>query len=618
MTKNKQINIDAPDDLEKIEEDIIRAAEKAGKKNVIVNIFTYPHKKLKKRWHVRYKFNKKHLLMDLVIAAGVLVLIGLNIFWLWGGFHYFTNKLNLEITAPSTELTSGQQVTFEINYANDNKFELQDFVMSFRYPEYFELDEVSRAEYDFEHNVIELGNLEAGANGKIEVSGQVWGDIDDEQLLFVSSNFYKTNKKNDRLWGQFSESEIFKFSIVDSYLDLSSDLPDKLVKGQIFTWPVHLENTSADITYEYVELQPMWDDQPIGSHDGWSISDFGPGQKSDFVIGHTAYTDKENVDVQLNVVWHEENRELVQARIQKQEQIFDPEFSIVYDVEVEEAVTPGESVPVTVTYSNQGKYTIENLHIELQLSGDYWQVSKTEADQEVVIDSKNKTVIWDYKQNPSLALVQPKETKSLKLTLATREYVSGSQSISLTSGLKYRFKVEGQEVEIQGLSQSEKLNSNLSVQAYPMYYAATGDQLGRGPIPPRVGKETKYWIFAKMINDINDVENATVSAKLPFNVVWLDESNVPVGDPIIYNSEDKTITWNISQVSVDAYNLGFAFQVAIVPTASQQGSYPALLTDVSVRGTDKVTGNVITKNLGAVTTKLIYDNKGKLKDGPVK
>ena len=50
MTKNKQINIDAPDDLEKIEEDIIRAAEKAGKKNVIVNIFTYPHKKLKKRW----------------------------------------------------------------------------------------------------------------------------------------------------------------------------------------------------------------------------------------------------------------------------------------------------------------------------------------------------------------------------------------------------------------------------------------------------------------------------------------------------------------------------------------------------------------------------------------
>ena len=121
-----------------------------------------------------------------------------------------------------------------------------------------------------------------------------------------------------------------------------------------------------------------------------------------------------------------------------------------------------------------------------------------------------------------------------------------------------------------------------------------------------------------MLNDINDVENVTVSAKLPFNVVWLNESNVPVGDPIIYNSENKTISWNISQVSVDVYNLGFAFQVAIIPTASQQGSYPALLTDVKVSGTDKVTGKFIEKNLGVVTTRLIYDNKGKLKDGPVK
>ena len=93
LNENKKINIESNDDLEKIEEEIIKAAEKSGKKNVIVNIFSYPHEKLKKRWQVRYKFNKKHLVMDAIIAGIVLTMIGLNVFWLYGGFHYFSDNL---------------------------------------------------------------------------------------------------------------------------------------------------------------------------------------------------------------------------------------------------------------------------------------------------------------------------------------------------------------------------------------------------------------------------------------------------------------------------------------------------------------------------------------------
>jgi len=58
--------------------------------------------------------------------------------------------------------------------------------------------------------------------------------------------------------------------------------------------------------------------------------------------------------------------------------------------------------------------------------------------------------------------------------------------------------------------------------------------------------------------------------------------------------------------------------VAIIPTAGQKGTYPLLLSAVKVSGTDGVTGEVIEKNLGGVTTKLIYDAKGKLRDGVVK
>ena len=102
----KIYNLEADDDLEKIEEDILTAANKAGKKNVIVNIFSYPHKKLKKRWNVRYKFNIKHLYFDLTVIAGILVLIALNIFWLYGGFHYFFNKLDMNVEIAQEEVVS--------------------------------------------------------------------------------------------------------------------------------------------------------------------------------------------------------------------------------------------------------------------------------------------------------------------------------------------------------------------------------------------------------------------------------------------------------------------------------------------------------------------------------
>ena len=625
MTKNKQINIEAPDDLEKIEEDIIKAAEKAGKKNVIVNIFTYPHKKLKKRWHVRYKFNKKHLLMDLVIAAGVLVLIGLNIFWLWGGFHYFGSKMDVRIVTEQEGVGLARFVDAEIKYSNENKFEVQDFNLSLTMPGDYELIEVAKEGYDYERNTINLGDLKPGANGSFKLTMQAFADTGESNNLILNASYYKTNKKGERLWGQFHETILQKFTIISTFVELQEDVPRKLVKNQAFQIPIQIINKSdfynMNIDMEKIEFRMYWDGELITSPENFTVYDFASGEEVRFVVNHFAKSDDtKSKTLEYELIWTRDGKEYKQWANGYMTEIFDPEFEVNFDLNIDEAVTPGETVPITVSYTNDGQYSIESLELNLELASPYWNMDKFKSDFGGFVYKQNnlKRIVWSYKHIPSLAIIQPGESKSFEVEVPTYNYIANAPSTSLSGHIVQSYKVEGQAVEIIGSSSGLKLNSNLSMKAYPMYYAVTGDQLGRGPIPPRVGKETKYWVFMKMLNDINDVENVTVSAKLPFNVVWLNESNVPVGDPIIYNSENKTISWNISQVSVDVYNLGFAFQVAIIPTASQQGSYPALLTDVKVSGTDKVTGKFIEKNLGVVTTRLIYDNKGKLKDGPVK
>lgn len=615
--KPKTINLKSMDDLEKIEEDVIKAAEKSGKKNVIVNIFAYPAERLKRRWHVRYKFNKKHLAMDAAIAAAILFLIGLNIFWLWGGFHYFTDKLRLEIVSSSADFASGREVSFIVNYANDNKFELQDFVLSFRYPELFELTNVSRADYDYEHNIILLGNLKPGANGRIEIAGRVYGNIGTKQIFAAGVNYYKTDKKSQRLWGQFSGSAIFQYAIADSFLKIKADLPARLVNKQIYRWPVAIENTSVDITYDKIILAPVWAGNRIESEAGWAVGNFAPGARAEFTVPFDVAGDENNrVDVSLSVIWYRGGQNLTQAVWSKDQEIFDSGFDVRYELETAGAVMPGEGVPIKIYCDNKGKYTIENLRLKLILNGDYWQMKN--IPKGAAWESKSKTLVWDYHGLPGIALIQPGKGRTLEVTAGTREYAAGSSDLSLGAAVSYSYRVEGQDVEVVVPMQKVKLNSNLSVSAYPVYFAQTGDQLGRGPLPPRVGKETKYWIFVKMVNDINDVNNVTVSAELPFNVSWNDKTNVPVGDPIEYDAAAKALSWRVSMVPVRPSNIGFAFEVGIIPTAGQKGTYPLLLTNLKVRGTDKSTGREIVKELGGVTTRLLYDKKGMVKDGVVK
>ena len=84
------------------------------------------------------------------------------------------------------------------------------------------------------------------------------------------------------------------------------------------------------------------------------------------------------------------------------------------------------------------------------------------------------------------------------LVLKTKSYVSGSSDFNLRMTLWTSNLFESRETIIENEPILIRLNSNLAVQVYPMYYAPTGDQLGRGPLPPKVGETTKYWIFCEV------------------------------------------------------------------------------------------------------------------------
>lgn len=613
--KQKNYNLKQTDNIEQIEEEIISAANKTGRKNVIVNIFSFPAKRLKRRWHIRYKFNKKHLIMDLLICAGILFLIGLNIFWLYGGFHYFVSDLKVAISAPSPEILSGQIVSFDINYANDNSYKIEEAILSLRFPRFFQLTEISHKDFDRGHNVLDLGELKPGSNGAFRVTGRVLGGLNDEQSMIANINYYKTSKSGTRLFGQYEVNSEFKYKISGSFLTSEVMIPTHLINKEIFSWPVKIVNTSSDIVYSNIKVVPMTDNGIFFDQSEILFEKILPGEKRDGLLSGVLKTDQANKVLSYKVFWQEDLFDLLQVEWQKNTNILQPKFILTHDLDKIGAVNPGEWVEINVAYENAGDYTLENVELSLNFTGAYWDLSQVKKDKGRIISDQ---ISWNFNDLPRLALIQPHEKGQIRVNVKTKEFVADSQAFNLISSTLVKYKIGGQAAAVLGDEKTLRLNSNLSATVYPMYFALTGDQLGRGPLPPDVGKETKYWIFVKFINDISIVKNAQVKIELPANVIATGNANVPVGDPIQFSNNKRELIWQISEVPVKPTNIGFAFEAAIIPTSGQLGTYPALIANIIISGTDSMTKDKIEKQFGAVTTKLTNDLKGKARDGAVR
>ncbi|MFH0988028.1 MAG: hypothetical protein V1763_01515 [Parcubacteria group bacterium] len=610
--KPQNININSTDNIEKLEEEILEAANKAGKKNVIVNIFSFPAKRLKRRWNIRYKFNKKHLIIDSVVVAGILVLIGLNIFWAYGGFRYFSNNLTLTVSGGADKMLSGQIASFTIHYANDNEYTLDEVVLGIRLPQNFELKNVSAKTFDYQRNVLALGNLAPGANGDVNLSGIVLGGLNDQQNLIVNLTYFKTDNRGQQMWGQFQENRVRSYMIGGSYLSVESALPDKLVNGATFDWPIKIKNTSADFTYENVSFGPdiaedfkmiVPPSQGYGeaSTPTLNVALIKPGEEVLFAVKMQVTSITPEKAVSGRVFSEIGGMNLLQSVVSENKTVLQPNFSVAVKLAKGGAVNPGDPVDLIVSYNNAGDLTLENVELNLEFGGSFWDVA-------------GSAIKFNYKNWPRLALLQPKETGEQKITVQTKTSGAAADVLSQVR-LTGQYKLQGNVVDFVNDWVSVKFNSNLSAVVYPLYYAPTGDQLGRGPIPPRVGQETKYWVFVKLVNDLNSVGNVKISMTLGPNVAWQDKSNVPVGDAIDYDATTRSLSWQISEVPVKPENIGFAFMVGVTPDVNQRGTYPLLLKNIKISGIDSSTQETINKNLGDVTTKLIYDLKGKKRDG---
>lgn len=113
------------------------------------------------------------------------------------------------------------------------------------------------------------------------------------------------------------------------------------------------------------------------------------------------------------------------------------------------------------------------------------------------------------------------------------------------------------------------------------YYAVTGDQLGIGPLPPRHGETTSYWIVWSLGPTHEDLSlrNVMLKTRLADHVRATGRFSSNIDG--VFEAHDRDIAWQIPQLSLGtAEPIVFAYEIQVQPTENDRGHVMSLV-DVS-------------------------------------
>ncbi|MDA1038581.1 MAG: hypothetical protein O2877_02745, partial [bacterium] len=154
------------------------------------------------------------------------------------------------------------------------------------------------------------------------------------------------------------------------------------------------------------------------------------------------------------------------------------------------------------------------------------------------------------------------------------------------------------------------ITSPVTLSAFGRYSTTQGDQIGRGPLPPVVGEETKYWVFLNVSGTTNELEDVEITATLPSYAVGGEKQTVSVGKKVEF--ENGQARWGIDKLSPTfapgSKIIGIAFEVDITPNDSHAGEIISILDSVTLTARDSLTGAIVQAYGARITTNLPDDD----------
>lgn len=553
------------------------------------------------RYKHRYSFPRVLFAFDMFLVG---LIAGLGVLAVVLQFFQptsFTDNIVFDATVAPRAVVSGAPSTLVIRYTNNTDAELLDAELRLAYPNHFLLQELSIDEALVDDESITLGDIPVGGTGTVRVRGVMFGDVGGEQTFTSSLSFAYMDDEETR-FAQKNSSHTF--TPESSTLALALSLPDRLVAFQDVEGTISYQNT-GDIDFPVISIEPEWPegfsyafaDETL-TNNIFSLPAIEAGTEGS--LSFTGYLG--DVGEEVTFVFHPSFT--FDEELYRQETLVHTAPVVPPQVQVQQlidksTIRPGANAVFTLSYENTGEHTVTDVVVGVQSDSPFFSSDVYTAESLPSLDPGERGTVEVIV--PLRSFIYPTETSTYEnLTLSTET----TASYTLGDG-------SGQRVHTFSDGISTTLTSPVLLESFARYATASGDQLGRGPLPPRVDRETKYWIFWHLGGTTNPLTSISLEGTLGPNVTFTGRQSTSHNSGVTYDPDTKTVSWSSSSLppTLDPSSsiAGVAFEVSLTPSESQLGTIPTLMNGIRMTGRDAQTGAFVSTSGSTITTNLPSD-----------
>lgn len=576
---------------------------------------------------------KRHKAFAVVIG----VLLGLSaVFWIAyqilqsGLFFYFLGKSEVELSIIAPErVDAGDKIIYSVVYKNKSRAIVTGGELAFEYPKGAEpVGEIGErtSEGAFRVKVL-IPAIASGEEGHTDFAMRIFGK--EGNAIQVSATLVFT-----------PENASSKFTVRKDFLTLIERVPvavsflggTKARSGDAYEFKIeYASNASADFRdvairvlypdgFQYRESDRVPDVRD-SKEMVWQLGLIQPGSSGSIrVLGIVTGMTLEPKTFQYQLGTYDKNTKAWFPYIDHAavaEIIEQPLGVLVYiNGSREGSASFGDTLRAEVKIRNNSAVSLHGITVETAIEGPV-DFAKINANTGAIVGSR--TVRWTQVTDPALAELNPNEERVFPFSVSARGIESAGRFKDATITFKTSIKAD---VEV-GVDFNPEGNDTLIValNAVPSFQAKTlysGSLIrNTGPIPPKIGARTSYTVIWEIDSLGGDLAEVRMSGFLPPYVRW-ENVIIPDSERIAYQKSTGEIIWNPGTIRAGGETRRIMFQVAIVPSESDENKTLALITKMKGSASDAFTNKEIQVTVRDVTTDIRDDFGVPLSSGSVR
>ncbi len=575
----------------------------------------------------KHGFIKKILIFSIIffiLSVGVASTVFL------GGINLIsTKKVDIKVEGPLS-VPAGQETSFDIKIINNNSTDLVSASLIVEYPK--GTRSMSDMTKDFDRERFTLKNIKRGEEYVQQIKVVFFGEKAQAQSVKISLEYRVDNSS-----ALFYKDKIHEFTISSSPVIVTPTYPKEVNSNQEISFNIEVASNSSDVLNDFlVNIE-----YPFGfvlssaspsasfSDNVWKFAKISPGEKKTIKLrGSIIGQDNEErvFHIEAGTANKDDERQIGVPLVQLAESILvkKPFIGVVTSVngkdEDYKAVSSGQ-IGADINITNNLSTRLFNASVEVTLSGAAFDPLFVSPNNDGFFQSINNKIVWDKRSVSNLSDIAPGDDEKLSFRVSPRNPsnipANSAPEIVMDVVVRGERVLDSGSVEQVVATSKRKIILSGDVVLLPTVVRSLGSIENFGDVPPKVNKVTTYTIIWSIKNNLNQISNVEVRAKLPTYVSWTGIIS-PNSEKISFNEVTNEVVWDVGSLLPNTGSGKQAsFQVEFLPSISQLGQAPYIVSEATISGIDKVTGLKINNQVGAVTTNFSSDPTFKIGDDKV-